>query len=68
MVVIPLGASTPFVLRRMLTPARACDGSVPRESAYYLLVSDSYVHGVMDGEVVKLLNGGKVKAVEYVIL
>ncbi|KAK5708089.1 hypothetical protein LTR97_000629 [Elasticomyces elasticus] len=54
-VVVPIKASTPVVLRRAM--------SLPIQTAInpaFTLVSDSYVHGVMEGELMDLANSGSV--------
>ena len=54
-IVVPFGATIPFALREV--PSNKC----------FTLVGDCFVHGVMYGELMKLLDDGKVEA-EWITL
>jgi Heterokaryon incompatibility protein (HET) len=50
-VVLLVGGSTPFIVRR--TPDAVVRGEIPAD-ALYALIGDCYVHGLMDGEGMEL--------------
>ncbi|KAK3109917.1 hypothetical protein LTR53_016336 [Teratosphaeriaceae sp. CCFEE 6253] len=55
LVAVVYSASTPIVLRRAQASALSGATDIP-ETSSYALVSDCYVHGVMDGEMMALID------------
>ncbi|KAK3066973.1 hypothetical protein LTR53_016421 [Teratosphaeriaceae sp. CCFEE 6253] len=55
LVAVVYSASTPIVLRRARASALSGMTDIP-ETSSYALVSDCYVHGVMDGEIMALID------------
>lgn len=59
LVVVLAGGSTPYII------CRASQGSSPKK--YHAIVGDAYVHGIMDGEALKLPDGTE-RELEEVLL
>lgn len=56
-VIVPLGASAPIIVR----PCTDSPGT-------YYFIGECYVHGIMDGELIELLDSGKIEATTYVLV